>query len=102
MEQHGPQVVLDKLGANATGMPFNSGLAVELTKGAPENPLVNAGAMSTVSLIEAKDKTDRWNKILDNLNVWADATLTVNEPVSNLKWNQPVNNQALAKLMESL
>lgn len=29
MEQHGPQVVLDKLGANATGMPFNSGLAVE-------------------------------------------------------------------------
>ena len=56
MEQHGPQVVLDKLGANATGMPFNSGLAVELTKGAPENPLVNAGAMSTVSLIEAKDK----------------------------------------------
>ena len=25
MEQHGPQVVLDKLGANATGMPFNSG-----------------------------------------------------------------------------
>jgi glutaminase len=39
-----------------TGMPFNSGLAVELTKGAPENPLVNAGAMSTVSLIEAKDK----------------------------------------------
>ncbi|MDU5730620.1 MAG: glutaminase [Citrobacter freundii] len=73
MEQHGPQVVLDKLGANATGMPFNSGLAVELTKGAPENPLVNAGAMSTVSLIEAKDKTDRWNKILDNLNVWADS-----------------------------
>ncbi|MEG0100012.1 MAG: glutaminase [Citrobacter sp.] len=71
MEQHGPQVVLDKLGANATGMPFNSGLAVELTKGAPENPLVNAGAMSTVSLIEAKDKTDRWH------------------------------NQALAKLMES-
>ena len=56
MEQHGPQVVLDKLGANATGMPFNSGLAVELTKGAPENPLVNAGAMSTVSLIEAKTK----------------------------------------------
>lgn len=101
MEQHGPQVVLEKLGANATGMPFNSGLAVELTKGAPENPLVNAGAMSTVSLIEAKDKTDRWNKILDNLNVWADATLTVNEPVfkSEMKTNQ--HNQALAKLMES-
>lgn len=50
MEQHGPQVVLDKLGANATGMPFNSGLAVELTKGAPENPLVNAGAILICTL----------------------------------------------------
>ena len=101
MEQHAPQVVLDKLGANATGMPFNSGLAVELTKGAPENPLVNAGAMSTVSLIEAKDKTDRWNKILDNLNVWADATLTVNEPVFKSEMETNQHNQALAKLMES-
>ncbi|KHE07295.1 glutaminase A [Citrobacter braakii] len=101
MEQHGPQVVLDKLGANATGMPFNSGLAVELTKGAPENPLVNAGAMSTVSLIEAKDKTDRWNKILDNLNVWADATLTVNEQVFKSEMETNQHNQALAKLMES-
>lgn len=101
MEQHGPQAVLEKLGANATGMPFNSGLAVELTKGAPENPLVNAGAMSTVSLIEAKDKTDRWNKILDNLNVWADATLTVNEPVFKSEMETNQHNQALAKLMES-
>ncbi|EIQ78897.1 glutaminase A [Shigella flexneri] len=101
MEQHGPQVVLDKLGANATGLPFNSGLAVELTKGAPENPLVNAGAMSTVSLIEAKDKTDRWNKILDNLNVWADASLTVNEPVFKSEMETNQHNQALAKLMES-
>ena len=101
MEQHGPQVVLDKLGANATGMPFNSGLAVELTKGAPENPLVNAGAMSTVSLIEAKDKTDRWNTSLDNLNVWADATLTVNEPVFKSEMETNQHNQALAKLMES-
>ena len=101
MEQHGPQVVLDKLGANATGMPFNSGLAVELTKGAPENPLVNAGAMSTVSLIEAKDKTDRWNKILDNLDVWADAKLTVNEPVFKSEMDTNQHNQALAKLMES-
>lgn len=101
MEQHGPQVVLDKLGANATGMPFNSGLAVELTKGAPENPLVNAGAMSTVSLIEAKDKTERWNKILDNLNVWADSSLTVNEPVFKSEMETNQHNQALAKLMES-
>lgn len=101
MEQHGPHVVLEKLGANATGLPFNSGLAVELTKGAPENPLVNAGAISTVSLIDAKDKTDRWNKILNNLNAWADATLTVNEPVFTSEMETNQHNQALAALMAS-
>nr|WP_287856219.1 glutaminase A [Klebsiella sp.] len=101
MEQRGPQEVLDKLGANATGLPFNSGLAVELTKGAPENPLVNAGAMSTVSLIEAQDKTDRWNKILNNLNAWADASLTVNEPVFKSEMETNQHNQALAMLMNS-
>ncbi|WEJ90053.1 MAG: glutaminase A [Klebsiella huaxiensis] len=101
MEQRGPQEVLDKLGANATGLPFNSGLAVELTKGAPENPLVNAGAMSTVSLVEAKDKTDRWNKILNNLNAWADASLTVNEPVFKSEMETNQHNQALAMLMNS-
>ncbi|NDO82505.1 glutaminase [Citrobacter sp. NCU1] len=101
MEQHGTQVVLDKLGANATGLPFNSGLAVELTKGAPENPLVNAGAMSTVSLIEAKDKTDRWNKILNYMNDWADAKLVVNQPVFKSEMDTNQHNQALAKLMES-
>lgn len=101
MEQRGPQEVLDKLGANATGLPFNSGLAVELTKGAPENSLVNAGAMSTVSLVEAKDKTDRWNKILNNLNAWADASLTVNEPVFKSEMETNQHNQALAMLMNS-
>ena len=30
--------------------------------------------MSTVSLIAAKDKTDRWNNILNNLNAWADSS----------------------------
>ncbi|EAN4947407.1 glutaminase [Salmonella enterica] len=101
MEQHGPQDVLDKLGANATGQTFNSGLAVELTKGAPENPLVNAGAMSTVSLIAAKDKADRWNKILNNLNAWADASLAVNEPVFKSEMATNQHNQALAMLMNS-
>ena len=101
MEQRGPQEVLDKLGANATGLPFNSGLAVELTQGAPENPLVNAGAMSTVSLIAAKDKTDRWNNILNNLSAWADSSLSVNEPVFQSEMETNQHNQALAMLMNS-
>ncbi|MDR0806545.1 MAG: glutaminase A [Enterobacteriaceae bacterium] len=101
MEQSGSEEVLNKLGANATGMAFNSGLAVELTKGAPENPLVNAGAMSAVSLVKAKDKDERWKLIMDNLNAYANDTLTVNEPVFKSEMETNQHNQALADLMES-
>ncbi len=101
MEQHGSDEVLAKLGANATGLPFNSALAVELNPGSPQNPLVNAGAISAVSLVKAKNKTERWHRILTNLNAYADASLTVNEPVfaSEMATNQ--HNQALAQLMLS-
>ncbi len=101
MEQHGSDEVLAKLGANATGLPFNSALAVELNPGSPQNPLVNAGAISAVSLVKAENKTERWHRILTNLNAYADASLTVNEPVfaSEMATNQ--HNQALAQLMLS-
>lgn len=101
MEQRGSDEVLAKLGANATGLPFNSALAVELNPGEPQNPLVNAGAISTVSLVKAENKTERWHRILNNLSAYADANLTVNEPVfaSEMATNQ--HNQALAQLMLS-
>nr|WP_318384987.1 glutaminase A [uncultured Enterobacter sp.] len=101
MQQHGADVVLEKLGANATGLPFNSGLAIELNPGKPSNPLVNAGAMAAVSLVKAENKTDRWNKILNNMNDYANASLTVNQPVFQSEMDTNQHNQALAKLLES-
>lgn len=97
MEQRGPQEVLDKLGANATGLPFNSGLAVELTQGASRTCQVNAGAMSTVSLIAAKDKTDRWKQHSQQPSAPGPTALSVNEPVFQLEWTNQ-HNQALAML----
>lgn len=86
MEQRGPQEVLDKLGANATGLPFNSGLAVELTQGAPENPLVNAGAMSTVSLIAAKTKPNAGTTFSTTLTHGPIARCALMSRYFNPKW----------------
>ncbi len=47
LEDIGPQAVQDKIGADPTGLPFNSVIALELHNGKPLSPLVNAGAMST-------------------------------------------------------
>ena len=78
LNQHGAEKVLSELGANSTGLPFNSGLAIELRPICSQNPLVNAGAISTVSFISAKNANDRWLKILDNMDAYADARLGIN------------------------
>ena len=65
LEDVGPSEVQDKIGADPTGLPFNSVIALELHNGKPLSPLVNAGAMSTVSLVNASDRENRWARILD-------------------------------------
>jgi glutaminase len=40
-----------KIGVNSTGLPFNSVMAVELNVDRTMNPMVNAGAIATTSLV---------------------------------------------------
>src|SRR5690349_2764596 len=49
-EAIGPDEARAKLGANATGLPFNSLAAIEHGNGRT-NPMVNAGAIATTSLV---------------------------------------------------
>lgn len=101
LNQQGPQTVLTKLGANATGLPFNSGLAIELRPDRPQNPLVNAGAISAVSLINAENADDRWLQIMQNMEAYADNSLVINEEVYRSESETNQHNQALARLMLS-
>src|SRR3954463_7561694 len=64
LEEQGPQAVQDKIGVDATGMRFNSIVAVELQKGKEINPLVNPGAIAASSLIEGADSAAKWASIL--------------------------------------
>ena len=101
LQQSGSAEVLAKLGANATGLGFNSVTAVELQPNRTGNALVNAGAMATVSLIKAKNANDKWNLILNNLNDYADSKLSVNKEVYKSEADTNQHNQAIAKLLQS-
>src|SRR5882762_10768501 len=65
MEELGPNKVFEKVGSEPTGRPFNSPLAVVDMPTHTGNPLVNAGAIATTSLVSGKDAEEKWNKILD-------------------------------------
>lgn len=68
LEQHGAQAILDDIGADATGLPFNSIFAILLENDRPSTPLVNAGAIAACSLVKPHGDTDgKWKAIFDNM-----------------------------------
>jgi len=50
----------EKLGVNSTGLPFNSVMAIELSEDRTLNPMVNAGAIATTSLVPGATAEDRF------------------------------------------
>lgn len=68
MIQHTPQGVLEKIGADATGLPFNSIFALLLENDHPSTPLVNAGAIAACSMVAPQgDSHDKWTAITQNI-----------------------------------
>src|SRR4051812_23901902 len=65
------------LGVNSTGFPFDSLMAVELNAHRTMNPLVNAGAMATTSLIPGTTADEKWERIQDGLSRFAGRQLAV-------------------------
>src|SRR6185503_15697169 len=51
IQDSGAALIEKNTGVDATGMPFNSIVAIEEHKGFEQNPLVNPGAITTTSLV---------------------------------------------------
>jgi glutaminase len=99
MEEHGPETVFQKIGAEPTGRPFNSVTAVVEMPTHAGNPLVNAGAIATVSLISAKTPDEKWNKILDFYSKAAGEKLTLIDEVYKSEAATNTGNKALSYLL---
>ena len=68
LRQLGAAQMLEKIGADATGLPFNSIFAILLENERPSTPLVNAGAITACSLVEPHgDAEGKWKAIVDNM-----------------------------------
>jgi glutaminase len=99
IEEQGPQAIQDKIGVDATGMRFNSIVAVELQRGKEINPLVNPGAIASSSLIAGTDSAAKWKNILDIHSAFAGRALSLNWPVYVSEAGDNLRNQAIAHLL---
>ena len=103
MEEQGTDAIMQRIGAEATGMRFNSIVSIELAqkvRGGPElNPLVNPGAITATSMIQGKTRDEVWDKIVSFHSNFAGRPLTINKEVYDSEAATNQRNQAIGALM---
>jgi glutaminase len=99
LEEQGADTVFKKIGSEPTGRAFNSPVAVVDMPTHTGNPLVNAGAIATVSLISGKTPDEKWNKILAFYSKAAGEKLTVLDEIYQSEAATNTGNKALSYLL---
>ena len=98
----GPEETRAKIGANATGLPFNSLAGIEWSPDGRTNPMVNAGAIATTSLVPGATEADKWTFIHDGLSRFAGRPLPLNEEVYASASETNFRNRGIARMLQSL
>lgn len=97
----GQKTLRDKIGVNATGLAFNSLAAIEQGAAGRTNPMVNAGAIATTSLVPGDTLAAKWEFIHSGLSRFAGRTLPLNEEVYASATATNFRNQSIARLLQS-
>jgi len=97
----GADRVREKIGVNATGLAFNSLAAIEQSPDGRTNPMVNAGAIATTSLVPGATTEERWQFIHEGLSRFAGRTLSLNDEVYASASETNFRNQSIARLLLS-
>lgn len=96
----GHQAARDHIGVNATGLPFNSVMAVELNDERTMNPMVNAGAIATTSLVPGQSADEKWAFVQAGLSRFAGRPLALDDDVYRSEAATNLRNQGIAHLLD--
>ena len=102
LEQYGADTVLENIGADATGLPFNSILAILMENSHPSTPLVNAGAISAASMVKPLgDPQGKWQAIVNNMADLSGSGLQLLEELYQSESETNYNNRSIAWLLKN-
>ena len=102
MNELGADEVFKKIGSEPTGRAFNSPIAVVDMPTHTGNPLVNAGAIATVSLVSGATADEKWNKILDFYGRVAGEKLVLIDEVYKSEAATNTGNKALSYCWQNM
>jgi glutaminase len=98
LEDHGRDYVLTRVGVEPTGDAFNAIILDEKSK-RPYNPMVNAGAIATTSLIKGNGPTESLNRVLEMFSKYTGRDTMVDISVFTSERSTGHRNRAIAHLM---
>ncbi|MFI3328208.1 MAG: glutaminase A [Rikenellaceae bacterium] len=102
MNQHSANEILEKIGADATGLPFNSIIAILLENDHPSTPLVNAGAICACSMVEPKGDSDaKWNAITKFFKSLSGSEVKLIDELYKSESESNFNNKSIAWLLKN-
>ena len=95
----GPDEARSRLGVNSTGLPFDSVMGVELNEDRTMNPMVNAGALATTSLVPGDTAEEKFAHVAAGLSVFAGRTLRMDDAVYESEAATNDRNRGIAHLL---
>lgn len=95
----GAEEAAERVGVDATGLPFNSVMAVELDADRATNPMVNSGAIATTSLVPGATVEERWARVREGLSRFAGRALEIDERVYRSEAATNLRNAGIAHLL---
>lgn len=99
LEYYGQDEVFGRVGMEPTGDPFNSMMKLETASQRPFNPMINAGAIVTASLIQEHNAFDEMVEFMKRLT--GRTEITINEAVYQSEASHGSRNRSLAYLLSS-
>lgn len=96
----GLEAILEKVDVEPSGEAFNV-ISLEEESGRPENPMINAGAILTHSLVEGADDDERFARILALFSRLAGRDLSYDEQVFESEWTTTHRNLAMGHMLKA-
>lgn len=102
LKEYGCETILNMIGADATGLPFNSIMAILLENNHPSTPLVNAGAIAAVSMVSpVGNKEQKWKAIYENINALCGGPTEFIDELYHSEALSNFNNRSIAWLLKN-